>query len=120
MVHDRKVGSGARVFVPVIVTNAKLFVARYDPEAVSLDTGQIPMMPAPDLLPIDWVRFRKAFTAAYDPGLGDRTVFVVAANSLHRFLSALQWAEGDGERRQDEVEIQSVYLNHLQAAGPSL
>ena len=112
MMHDRKVGFGARVFVPIIVTNAKLFVARYDPEAVSLDTGQIPMTPAPELFPIEWVRFRKAFTATYDPGLGDRTVFVVSANSLHKFLSALQWVDvGYGKQRQDELEIHSVYLN---------
>jgi hypothetical protein len=112
LMHDRTGPFGARVFVPIIVTNAKLFSALYDPEDVSLDTGQIPTMPAPNLSPIEWVRFRKAFTAANDPGLGDRTVFVVAANSLQKFLTALDWVDVDyRERRCNEVEIHSVCLN---------
>jgi hypothetical protein len=68
-----------RVIVPAIVTNAKLFNASYDPNSVSLDTGQLPITPQPDISPVEWVRFRKCFTAA-NRDVGDRTVFVVAAS----------------------------------------
>jgi hypothetical protein len=81
-------GEPDRVIVPVIVTNAKLFNANYDPNDVSLDTGQLPVMPPPDISTLEWVRFRKAFTAA-NRDVGERTVFVVAAASLQRFLHDL-------------------------------
>jgi hypothetical protein len=72
-----------RTIIPILVTNAKLFAAKYEPSDVSLESGQLPEAPPPDISPIEWVRFRKAFTA--DAGC-DRTVFVVAANSLQKFL----------------------------------
>jgi hypothetical protein len=74
-----------RVVVPVIVTNAKLFEAKYDPCDVSLETGQLPSTPSPEISPVEWVRFRKAFTTG---GSCDR-MFVVAASSLQRFLHDL-------------------------------
>ena len=77
-----------QVIVPLIVTNAKLFVAKYNPSDVSLETGQLPIPPTPpqpDISPIEWVRFRKAFTSS-EKDRGHRTVFVVAANSLKKFL----------------------------------
>jgi hypothetical protein len=73
-----------RLFVPVIVTNAPLFVARYDPADVSLDTGEFTQIPQ-QIASIRWVRFRKSF-AASRPDLGERTVFVVNALSLAEFL----------------------------------
>lgn len=76
-----------RVVVPLIVTNAKLFEAKYQPGNVSLETGQLPATAQPDISPIEWVRFRKTFTAGGDRG--DRTVFVVAASSLQKFLDGL-------------------------------
>lgn len=82
-------GEPDRVIVPVIVTNAKLFSANYDPNTVSLDTGQMPVIPQPNISTVEWVRFRKAFTAA-NRDVGDRTVFVVAATSLQRFLHDLE------------------------------
>jgi hypothetical protein len=76
------------VAVPIIVTNAKLFAAKYEPGDVSLDTGQLlAPLPAGSFAPVPWVRFRKAFSA--DHQVGDRTVFVVSANGLPDFLGKL-------------------------------
>jgi hypothetical protein len=77
-----------RLIVPLIVTNARLFNANYDPRDVSLDTGQLLIKPVLDISPIECVRFRKAFTAA-NRDVGDRTVFVVAATSLEKVLHEL-------------------------------
>lgn len=48
------------LFLPLLVTNAKLFVADYDPADVSLDTGQFAMPLPVTASPVRWVRFRKA------------------------------------------------------------
>ena len=78
-----------QVIVPLIVTNAKLFQARYYPGDISLETGQLPTSPRPDISSIEWVRFRKAFTAS-GRDAGERTIFVVTANSLQKFLRELE------------------------------
>jgi hypothetical protein len=94
----RPLGEPDRVFVPVIVTNAKLFNAQYDLQDVSLDTGQLPINPAPAIFPVEWVRFRKSFTAANAPDRGDRTIFVVAARSLQKFLLNLDYIDRHSPR----------------------
>ena len=95
--------------VPVIVTNAKLFSTRYEPEQISLDTGQLPTVPEPDLISIEWVRFRKAFTADSRPG--DRTVFVVAARSLHKFLCELDSVDLD--RSNEFTVYDTTFIDYL-------
>lgn len=77
-----------RFIIPILVTNAKLFIAEYDPAAISLDTGQFAMPPAANISPVLWVRFRKAFTSGH-VDLGHRTVFIVSANALTTFLNKL-------------------------------
>jgi len=79
---------GRLLFVPVLVTNAKLFVADYDSSDVSLETGQFAMPPNAKVTPTNWVRFRKAFTSV-GGDFGDRTIFVVAATALQDFLERL-------------------------------
>lgn len=79
-----------RYIVPVLVTNAPIFVAQYKPSDVSLDTGQFGMPPAAAILPAEFVRFRKSFTSFRGRDIGDRTVFVVAATALAKFLTALE------------------------------
>jgi hypothetical protein len=76
------------LILPLLVTNAKLFVADYDPADVSLDTGQFAMPPPAKVSPVPWVRFRKAFTSS-GKDVGDRTVFVVAAAAFPEFLGKL-------------------------------
>jgi hypothetical protein len=71
-----------------MVTNAKLFSARYDPATVSLDKGTLPATPPPEISAIKWVRFTKAFSVA--PDLPERTVFVVGATFLPEFLDNLE------------------------------
>lgn len=76
-------------FLPVIVTNAELFIAIYDPSYVSLETGQFGKPDQMDIRAVDWVRFRKSFTPYGGKDSGARTVFVVTAKSLVAFLGQL-------------------------------
>lgn len=78
-----------RLFLPVIVTNAKVFVADYDPADVSLETGELSKQPPATISPVKWVRFRKAFTTQGEYG-GERTVLVVTATELRTFLDKLE------------------------------
>ena len=79
-------------WLPVIVTTASLHTFRYEPTEVSLERGTY------DKLELDhqrfeqipWVRFHKSFTT--DSGL--RTVFVVNAAELPKFLDAISHAYG--------------------------
>jgi hypothetical protein len=73
--------------VPVIVTNAPLFVARYEPSKVSLETGSF--LEIPPQTPVNVVRFRKAFLSHPEHDLGDRTVLVVNAQGLAAVLKEL-------------------------------
>ncbi len=77
-----------RPFVPVLVTNAPLFVARYKPTEVSLESGEFATSPT-DIVAVPWARFRKSFPSHSGRDLGDRTVFVVTASSLMEFLAEL-------------------------------
>jgi len=73
------------LFLPVIVTNAPIYTARYRPDEVSLESGEFQDTPKKiDNVPC--VRFRKAFISDFGRDLGDRSVFVVNASSLSEFL----------------------------------
>lgn len=75
----------ACLFVPVIVTNAPIYTARYRPPDVSLESGEFSVPPR-EIDNVPWVRFRKAFTSDGGPDLGNRSVFVVHAASFVEFL----------------------------------
>jgi len=77
--------STACLFLPVIVTNAPIYTARYTPTEVSLESGEFLILPH-EIENAPWVRFRKAFTSDGGPDLGDRSVFVVHATSFAEFL----------------------------------
>lgn len=79
------------LFLPVIVTNAKIYTARYKPSEVSLDTGEFEELPK-EIEEAPWVRFSKAFTAGGGPDLGSRSLFVVNSASLGEFLTNLEEA----------------------------
>ena len=96
-----------RYIVPVIVTNAPIFVAQYKPSNVSLDSGQLAMPPDATIAQAEFVRFRKSFTSFRGRDIGDRTVVVVAAPSLSEFLGAL----GEIEVPPEEGRL------HFQMAG---
>lgn len=78
----------------VLVTNAKIFVADYDPTAVSIETGAFGGHADAGIVPADVVRFRKAFLAHRDRDLGARTVLVVRATA---FASLLQQLHSEGQ-----------------------
>ncbi len=97
--NSRRAGSGGGgavadcPFVPVIVTNAPLFSATYEPGQVSLETGEFSQLP--NVAAVRWMRFRKSFRPYNGFDLGDRTVFVVNAGALTDFLRVLgQLVEG--------------------------
>ena len=94
-----------RVVVPVIVTNAKLFVAEYDAGAVSLETGQLDIPSKATLTEVPGVRFRKAFTST-GTDLGDRTVFVVRATNLLLWLKKLEFAGEPSPDSDGRVHVQ--------------
>lgn len=86
------------LFVPVIVTNAPMYAARYKPSEVPLDTGEF-AVPPEEIEKVRWVRFRKAFTSEGGRDLGDRTIFVVSAPEFSEFLKLLELAPLQPEER---------------------
>lgn len=77
-----------RAFVPVLVTNASLFVTEFDRESVPLDTGKL--LPGEKTTPVDWFRFSKPFLTNPHHDLGEMTVFVVRAQKLSEFLALIE------------------------------
>lgn len=80
--------SATRLFVPVIVTNARLYTARYKPSEVSLETGEF-SVPPKEVESVPYVRFRKAFMSDGITNLGDRSVFIVNAGAFAEFLDLI-------------------------------
>ncbi|HVR94979.1 MAG TPA: hypothetical protein VMW27_00070 [Thermoanaerobaculia bacterium] len=84
-------------YLPVVVTNAQLFICSADPMSISLTTGELPEDAAFDLVP--FVRFRKTLWSGrateapdFHPRLQphhsrERTIIVVSAASLRMLLS---------------------------------
>jgi hypothetical protein len=92
-----------RPYIPLIVTNARLFVATYHPREISLDTGQFSADPA-NVVSVPWVRFRKAFTSEPGGDYGGRSVLIVNADSLKQLLGVLD--VGDWTPRQIQPAAQ--------------
>ena len=92
--------SPPRLFVPVIVTNAPIYTARYSPRDVSLKTGEF-STPPDEVEEAESVRFRKAFTSDGASDLGDRSVFVVHADSFLKFLQLITIAPDQPENRSE-------------------
>lgn len=78
-----------RLFIPIIVTNAPLYVAEYKTDEIGLEEGTFKVLPG-NIRPVSWIRFRKAFTAQGGVDLGDRTVMVVHAPHFQAFLQELK------------------------------
>jgi hypothetical protein len=49
--------------IPILVTNAKMYTARYHPREVSLETGEFPDWPSEMEDDVPWIRFHKTFLA---------------------------------------------------------
>jgi hypothetical protein len=87
----------SRLYIPVLVTTARLFAASFDPSTVSLQDGALPKDASFEEVP--FVRFRKALSVRSQPPAGDlrelnkateRTIFVVQAESLTLFLNRFE------------------------------
>lgn len=80
--------SATRLFIPVIVTNAPIYTARYGPSEVSLESGEF-AVPPEEVESAPYVRFRKAFMSDGGPNLGDRSVFIVNGVAFAEFLELI-------------------------------
>ncbi|GEM_PF-4263691 len=99
--------SAACLIVPVIVTNASIYTARYKPSEVSLESGEF-VMPPKEIDNTSYVRFRKAFISDVGPDLGERSVFVVNAAAIAEFLSLIAVAPVQPEDRA-KVQFQRLH-----------
>jgi len=100
-----------RLFVPLIVTNATLYAAEFDPEEVDMTTGRLPEGKC-TFKEVPLIRFRKSLTSHYpradrlprDRGPlslrvleNERTVLVANSASLTESLKSLRLADtGEG------------------------
>lgn len=75
-------------FLPLVVTNAPIYTARYQPTKVSLASGEF-TDEFQEISKVPWIRFQKAFTASAGSDVGDVTVFVVHSEALKDFLKTL-------------------------------
>ncbi len=91
------------VFVPVLVTNAPLFIASYRPTDVALDSGRLDISKE-KIEPAPWVRFHKAFTSTGGRDLGARTVLVANAVHLEALLRELG-SHVDGPNDRGRVRL---------------
>ena len=64
------------LILPVIVTNAPLFTARYRPTEVSLNSGEFSDWPSEMSGDVPFIRFAKTFMAGRGRDLGHRSIFV--------------------------------------------
>lgn len=78
--------------VPVLITNAPLFVARYRPGEVSLESGVYEAR-TEHLSPIKLIRFYKQFTTTFDIEARVRTVFVAHTSAIVELLKGLGSAD---------------------------
>lgn len=92
-----KRGYGLRMYVPIILTTARIVVSQFDPDLVNLKNGELETA-VHQVQP--WVRFRKQFSSdfAVEPknldwdfsalaSAKEKVVFVVNTESLPAFLS---------------------------------
>lgn len=96
------------LYVPVIVTNVKLVVAEFAPEAVDVETGKLKDAADVNEYEVPFVRFRKQLSflkpdddrKIFENNLyrldyaKERTVFVVQAKHLHDFLAKFEVDKG--------------------------
>jgi hypothetical protein len=92
------------LIVPVIVTNAPVYTARYQPTTVSLKSGVFSKLPE-EVQRTECVRFEKSFPSDSINDLGDRTVFVVHAPDFGQFLTHVDPAPGESARHKHGVRV---------------
>jgi hypothetical protein len=98
LVEHNRTASYSQYFVPVLVTTARIFAASFDPATVTLNDGSLPKDASPKEVP--YIRFRKAFSVPTEPSsactltefskANERTIFVVHAESVTKFLNQFE------------------------------
>ncbi|MGE0682431.1 MAG: hypothetical protein AB7P69_16215 [Candidatus Binatia bacterium] len=90
-----------RLYLPVVVTNARLFTCSFDPVGVSLETGEIPDEAKFEEVP--YIRFKKTlwshitheqeevFSVEDAHQDRERTILVVSGSHLKLFLEQVQF-----------------------------
>jgi len=84
------------IYIPVIVTTAKLRVAHFNPKDISLDEGKLPG--SAQFKTVPYLRYRKSFSCFYEDAdphesmmdivyQSERTVFIVNSESYANFLT---------------------------------
>lgn len=94
-----KSGRRKRYILPLIVTNAKIVVCKFDPARVSLEDGTLGDADV-ELREVPFIRFRKSLATKFPTGeipsleranlARQRTVFVANAETLPEFLKELR------------------------------
>ncbi len=82
-------GLAYRPLLPMLVTNAKLFVMHYPAGAVSLESGTLESRDKARLEAVSFVRFTKSFFSSRTQDLGTHTVLVVQARAFEQCLELL-------------------------------
>jgi len=99
---------GVRIYIPIIVTAAKLCVSRFDRRAARLEDGRL-SDEAAKFEEVPLVRFKKAFASKHDSTVatleeaqmaGQQTVIVVNATALRWFLAEWFTKSPDDALRQ--------------------
>lgn len=103
--HQMKDRPNHYVYVPTIVTTAKLFVCPLDHDHVSLETGKL--IENPECVEVPYIRFRKTLTTEENDDvkgdietisiLRERSIMVINSACMPEFLSQFHW-EADPER----------------------
>jgi len=83
--------------IPVLITNAPLFVARYRPDDVSLESG-IYQARGEHLTAEQVVRFTKQFTTSPDIETRERTVLVAHTSAINELFRSLASASVEDTR----------------------
>jgi hypothetical protein len=96
--EKRSTNNFTRVYIPVVLTTAQLFVSEFDPAAISLTDGSLPE--DTPFSPVSYLRFRKSLstraqassTSSIETLYSEsvRTIFVVNAENLPQFLHELR------------------------------
>jgi len=96
-----RMGPRLKMYLPAIVTTSELQVCRFNPAAVSLETGELP---EGQFSTVPLVRFRKSLTTTASPrvspkGVGEanadmeRTVLVINASALNSVLKDFEFVK---------------------------
>ena len=99
LIEQNQTANFVRIYVPVIITTAHLFVASFDPSKITLNDGELPKDAS--FLEVPYVRFRKAFSVLPEKPsinsikelgeMSERTAFVVNSQRVTEFLNQFEF-----------------------------